>query len=310
MRWQMLARCCVSRNRTFDSISLPQRSMKVFSGPFTMISLIDLVLEQWFERSQTQDVVHQFAGQRTLLTGVELHAPLGGDLRDQPFHVGGQPIFRHGGDRRGIEPREADVAQLDDRFFRRAGRLERCGDRRRRGFGGAAAGRGRSGTGGADAAAEGLGSGVHGFAGTDSSRAARPMRAAGRRRATPNRASRRTRPGAPVRSRRPGSRWTCHRRLAQGRGVADLARQVGNRDVHFHLQRVFHLPARQAAGDADAVQDHDGALRLLLAAPAAPANAACRAPPPASAPSPARAGPPDRANRDTAAPAQRARRPR
>ena len=57
-----------------------------------------------------------------------------------------------------------------------------------------------------------------------------------------------------------------HRRLAQGGGVADLARQVGNGDIDFHLQRVFHLPAGQAAGDADAIQHHDRALRLLFAA--------------------------------------------
>ena len=107
MRWQMLARCAVSRNLTFDSTTLPPRSTNTRFGPFTMMSVMRVVLEQRLERAEAEDVVHQLAGQRALLARVELDAALGGDLRDQPLHIDGQPVGRHGGDRGGIEPREA-----------------------------------------------------------------------------------------------------------------------------------------------------------------------------------------------------------
>ena len=38
MRWQMLTRCPVSRKRTADCVTLPPRSTKIRSGPFTMMS--------------------------------------------------------------------------------------------------------------------------------------------------------------------------------------------------------------------------------------------------------------------------------
>ena len=103
-----------------DSITLPLRSTKVFSGPFTMMSVMVSSSSNGSSGPSPRMSSTSSPASARCSRRVELDAPFGGDLRDQPFHVGGQPVRRHGGDRGGIQPRQADVAQFDDRFFRRA----------------------------------------------------------------------------------------------------------------------------------------------------------------------------------------------
>ena len=102
-------------------------------GPFTMMSVMRLVLEQRLQRAEAEHVVHQFAGECALLARVELDAASRGDLGDQPLDFGGQPIRRHVGDRGRLEPGKAQGAQFGDRLRRQTrpgrmhlGRWRRC----------------------------------------------------------------------------------------------------------------------------------------------------------------------------------------
>ena len=100
-----------------------------------------LVVQQRLERPEAEHVVHQFLGQRALLARVELDAPLGRDLRDQPFHSAVSRSAGMAATAAGSSRARQSVAQFGDRFFRRrAGHVHVhvC-----RGFrlGGAAAGR-------------------------------------------------------------------------------------------------------------------------------------------------------------------------
>ena len=251
MRWQMFVRCAC--RGTARSTARPCR-------PFDegLLRPVDhdvgdrVVFQQRLERPEAEHVVHQLAGQRALLAGVELKPPLGGDFRDQPLDVDGQPIFRHGGDRRRIEPRQADVAQFDDRLFRCTGQVHRrSGCLRLRCVAAAARPDGRDRRALARRPKDGIGAFIL-SAGTDSTSVWRPT------------LSRRSPRSAAESSKPTKATWRAisidagaeaagcgHRRLAQRGGVADLARQVGDRNIDFHLQRFFDLPAGQPAGHAD-----------------------------------------------------------
>ena len=222
---------------------------------------------------------------------VELDAPLGGDLGDQPLDLGGSA------------GRAASPRPPPDRAARgRALRSSAIDWRPARGMPGV----GGSGSGAGAAAGRRRvrrGAGVRARrpkAGMATALIAAPPNSCQRRRWLPacgaagssaaesssrTKATCRASSTMPVRKPLRGR----HRRLAQRGGVADLPRQIGDRDVDLHLQRFFDLPPGQAAGHADAVQHHARRAAPAAGRAAAPAGAACRAPRPASAPSPARA---------------------
>ncbi len=144
MRWQMFARCCVSRNLTLDSTTLPLPFDEGLGRSVHHDVVDGVVLEQRLERAEAEDVVHQLAGQRVLLARVELDAAIGGDFGQQALDVDGQAFRRHRGDRGRLQPRQAEVAQLDDGVGRQAGagRLGIADGRRRRGGAASATGGG------------------------------------------------------------------------------------------------------------------------------------------------------------------------
>ena len=90
MRWQTWATCPASRKRTPESSSLPWRSTKTRSGPFTMMSVIAVVLEQRLERAKPEHVVDEFMGERALLAPIELNAPLRRDFGERALNFLGQ----------------------------------------------------------------------------------------------------------------------------------------------------------------------------------------------------------------------------
>ena len=103
--------------------------MNTVSGPFTMMSLIDIVPQQRFQRAEAHHVVGQFLRELCLVACRELHSLLAGDLMDHRFQFGPQNIGRHLGDGARVELFHDLCTQAEPQPHVSRFRGDRCGTR-------------------------------------------------------------------------------------------------------------------------------------------------------------------------------------
>ncbi len=142
MRCAMPARCVASRKRTSDRVSLPLLLDEDAEGAVHHDVGDRLILQQRRERTEAEHVVDQFRRHLALLARRKADALLVGDLGDHALDLGEQGLLRQGGDRGGVDARQAQRAQFrllallhrGGRGGRRGGRRLLGGRRRNGGF--------------------------------------------------------------------------------------------------------------------------------------------------------------------------------
>jgi hypothetical protein len=90
------------------------------------------------QRAQAQHVVDQLGGKLALFAGIELDAPLGGDVAHQLLDLGAEAFLRQRGGGGGVELRERQRAQFGELVrgglaLHERGRHDRLGCRSRGG---------------------------------------------------------------------------------------------------------------------------------------------------------------------------------